>query len=63
MAKPIVDEDVCIGCGTCESICPDVFKLTDDAKAHVQEADYEANKDEIQESIDACPVNCITWEE
>lgn len=59
--KPIVNE-TCIGCGTCESICPEVFKVGDDGKAHILEADYEANKDKIQQAIDACPVNSITQE-
>ena len=64
MSKPIVNEETCIGCGTCESICPAVFKITDDAKAHVtDDADFEANKDAIQESIDACPVDSISWGE
>jgi len=25
--KVIIDEDECIGCGSCEDICPEVFKL------------------------------------
>ena len=63
MAKPVVNQETCIGCGTCESICPAVFKLDDNGKAQVLAADYDANKDAIQESIDACPVSCISWEE
>lgn len=27
MAKLIVDKKKCIGCGTCESLCPNVFAL------------------------------------
>jgi len=60
MAKPIVNQETCIGCGTCESVCPAVFKIDGGGKAQVQEADYEANKDCIQESIDTCPVNAIS---
>jgi len=63
MAKPIVNQETCIGCGTCESICPAVFKVNDSGKAQVQSADYDANKDAIQESIDSCPVTAISWEE
>ena len=63
MAKPIVNQETCIGCGTCESICPAVFKMADDGKAHVQEADFAANKDAIQQAIDACPVDAISWGE
>src|SRR5450756_118331 len=27
MTRPIVDEDLCIGCGRCEELCPAVFEL------------------------------------
>jgi len=59
MSKPIVNQETCIGCGTCESICPAVFKLDGGGKAQVQETDYEANKDLIQQAIDSCPVTAI----
>jgi ferredoxin len=63
--KPVVN-DSCIACGTCEGICPEVFKVEDkDGKmiAVVQSADYDANKEKIDESISACPVQSISWEE
>jgi ferredoxin len=63
MPKPIVSQETCIGCGTCESICPTVFKIDGGGKAQVQTADYEVNKAAISESIDACPVNAISWGE
>ncbi len=37
MPKPVVDEDLCEGCATCEEMCPEVFKIGDDGKA----AEYE----------------------
>lgn len=58
--KPIVDHETCIGCGTCESLCPEVFKVEDDGKAHVLEADYQNFKDCINQSIEACPVQAIS---
>lgn len=61
MAKPIVNQETCIGCGTCESICPAVFKMND-GKAAVIEADYEANQAEIKQAIDSCPVTAISLE-
>ncbi len=61
MAKPIVNQDTCIGCGSCESICPAIFKVND-GKAMVQEADYEANAECIKEAIGACPVAAISQE-
>jgi ferredoxin len=55
-----VDQDICIGCGLCVSIVPEVFRLNDAgvSEVHNQAA---ASEPEIQEAIDSCPVNCIHW--
>ena len=37
--RPVVDESLCIGCGTCEELCPDVFEVGDDGFSHVIAAD------------------------
>ncbi|MFU0824160.1 ferredoxin [Clostridium sp.] len=62
--KAFVDQDTCIGCGLCPSICPDVFDMGDDGKAHaiVDEVpgDVEDSAVEAQES---CPVSAIKVEE
>jgi ferredoxin len=52
----------CISCGTCESICPEVFQV--DATAHVKD-DADINKYEslIREAADICPVQAIKIEE
>jgi len=60
--KPTVNQETCIGCGTCESICPAVFKVGESGKAQVQEADFEANKDCIKQAIETCPVQAIIEE-
>ena len=65
MPKPLVN-DSCIACGTCEAICPAVFKVQDvdgKMKAAVLEADYEAEKAKIDEALGACPVQAISWGE
>lgn len=59
--KPVVS-DSCINCGSCEAICPEVFKV-DDGKAKVLQADYAAHKEKIDEAVSACPVQAISWEE
>lgn len=33
--KADVNQDTCIGCGLCPSICPEVFDMNDDGKSHV----------------------------
>jgi ferredoxin len=56
-----VDEDLCIGCGVCESECDVVFEMQDDAKAHVISdpvpADAEADAEAAEES---CPTDAIS---
>lgn len=59
--KPTVNE-TCIACGTCEAICPEVFRVEEKDGtmiAVVLEADYEALKDKIEEAAAACPVQAI----
>jgi ferredoxin len=55
-----VDKDICIGCGACAAICPDVFEIDEDGLAV---SVVESINEEIQEdAIDAkegCPVNAI----
>jgi ferredoxin len=56
-----IDEEECIGCGTCEELCPDVFELdevTDKAKVIKPQGGPE---DCIEEAISSCPVSCISW--
>ena len=62
MAKPVVNEDLCEGCATCEEMCPEVFKIGDDGKAHVVGPD-KCNTCNCQEAADTCPVQAITIEQ
>jgi len=61
MAKIIVDENACVGCGLCVNNCPDVFELASDGIAKVK-AHESANCD-IKEVASQCPVNAIVVEE
>lgn len=62
MKKLVVNKDSCIGCGTCTTISPKVFKMGDDGKAEIidQAADTAEN---IQNAIDSCPVTAISYKE
>ena len=58
--KLVVDKDICIGCGACAAICPDVFEIDEDGLA-VSVVD-EINEEVMEDAIDAkegCPVNAI----
>jgi ferredoxin len=58
--KVAVDHDLCIGCGICESTCPQVFVLTDEALSCViVEEVSEELRDEVTEAVDSCPTECI----
>lgn len=54
----IIHQDQCIGCGLCESICPEVFRLNDDSLAEVHQQP-DAMTDSLQDAVDSCPVSCI----
>jgi ferredoxin len=53
--KITVDQELCIGCGVCASLYPDVFEIRDDGKAKAvnnDDCDYD-------EAINSCPVGAI----
>lgn len=55
-----VNKEICIGCGACQAIAPDVFEIDDDGLANA--IDSEINEDVKEDAIDAmegCPVNAI----
>lgn len=60
MPKPVVNHEICIGCGTCESLCPEVFKI-EEGKANV--ITEECGSCNCQEVVDSCPVSAISLEE
>ena len=57
MAKIKVDQEKCIGCGSCTSICPKSFELKD-GKAHPKSEEVDEITCEKQAEA-ACPVNAI----
>jgi len=61
--RVFIDEDECIGCGSCSEICPEVFRL-DEEKGKASVIKPEGGPEGlVQEAIDTCPVECIHWKE
>lgn len=58
-SKILVDADACIGCGTCEGIAPDYFKIEDGVSVPLKEFGSE-DLDLINDAIDSCPVQAIS---
>lgn len=57
--RPIVDEDICIGCGSCEEICPSVFHVLDGISKVIDPEGCEF-QDCCEAAEENCPVKAIT---
>lgn len=62
--KIVLERDQCIGCGSCQVVCPKYWKLADDGKAeYLGPEELEAKEIGCnQEAADVCPVQCIHLE-
>jgi ferredoxin len=58
MAKVMIDDSLCTGCGLCASNCPDVFEMGDDGLAH--SVSGECKSCDLKEIAEQCPVGAIT---
>ncbi len=56
-----VDQELCISCGACIDICPDVFEWNEDDKAHsiVEEVPADLEEQAI-EAVENCPTDAIS---
>ena len=57
-----VDQELCIGCGLCESICPEVFKLENDKSQVILDPVPDAQQAAALDAEDGCPVDAISHE-
>ncbi|MBM3209661.1 ferredoxin [Candidatus Shapirobacteria bacterium] len=58
---PQVNQDICIGCGTCTFLAPKTFRLNGEGKSEVVNPPGDT-EEKIQEAIDSCPVQAISWQ-
>ncbi len=58
--KVKVNQDACIGCGACEQIDDEIFKINDAGLSEVIVEEVSTDKEEnAKEAIDACPTSAI----
>lgn len=59
-----IDQDKCIGCGLCASMCAEVFEMTDEWKARVKDASKCGSEScDCKSVAESCPVDAITYQE
>lgn len=58
--KKVWIDDGCTVCGLCADICPEVFKLEDDATV-IEGVDYADFEEKIKEAAENCPVEVIKF--
>lgn len=58
-----VDQGLCVGCGMCINMCPDVFMYNEESLSTVKSDLAEFNLQSVQEACEVCPVDAITIEE
>ena len=62
--KAHVDPDLCIGCGLCPDVCPEVFEMGDDDKAHVIGDSVPPDAmDTCRDAVTQCPSEAIKVDE
>ena len=62
--KALVDSEICVGTGSCESLCPEVFELGPESVAEVKVDEVPPElEDGCREAANSCPVDAIRIEE
>ncbi len=67
MFKLVVERDRCTSCGSCEDLCPELFKLDDTGISHIINSERVGNNDELEiedekcimDAAESCPVMII----
>lgn len=58
--KVKVDQDLCISCGACVDVCPEIFQWDDEEKAHAVTDEVPSEyEDQAHEAVEGCPTNAI----
>jgi len=57
MGRPKIDRDLCVSCGLCAQVCPEVFEMGSEVAQVKSNANL--NADCIDDAVDQCPVGAI----
>ncbi len=71
MQKVIINQEKCIGCGSCTAVCPSLFEMGSDGRASLKGGIDKGEKVEKEvenvackeDAAQGCPVQCIHIEE
>jgi len=57
---PYVEQGICTGCELCAQLCPEVFRMNEEGVSEIYDP-RGAPEAKIQDAIDSCPMQCISW--
>jgi ferredoxin len=61
MKQPKINQDLCIGCGTCSALCGQTFATNGPTATVINPTGN--SEVEINTTIASCPTQAISWEE
>lgn len=61
--KTTVDKDLCLGCGLCVDLCPEVFQMDEDKAIAKVEQVPAGCEDACRDAAQQCPVEAIKIDE
>ena len=61
--KVRVNDDDCVGDGSCAELCPDIFKMEGDLAIVRKEDVPQELEDLVREAAESCPVDAIVIDE
>lgn len=54
-----VNKDLCIGCGACAAVAPEIFEIEDDGLACVYTNINDNNEEDAIDAKEGCPTSAI----